>query len=412
MILRVPLILLLALFTAMAAAQESCQAEVKFATASCTGQMERCVVISVNSDRYGRKFIHEWQMGDGTTLRGKQIEHCYATYGSYHVVMNLIDSLNGNQIANELTRDLLIAPLPQIQSEAIGVGTEVPMAYTYEPLPGYVAQKVFWDFGDGQFGCGPKPTHVYDTAATITQRVLLTGMAGDRPFAICNSKEVQVRGPNVKARLVTDWFVAFEKKIPGNGRFLQDVTHLAMLNEKGEIVNAVSFTTKDVFIYIKPRTVYTIYAWRGNLFSNTATFNSGNEDEADENLKQAVLKMLVGDPIPFPAVTFDLDKTSLAPEALAAQLNTLKSYPYLFVDIGSYTHTGGRLERNSTVSHNRSEWLKNKFVEDGVDAARLRAVSVQDDKRLLNTCTGSATCAWEDSQFNRKTEFRIASPMK
>ena len=394
---------------APAQAQSNCDAEFQFKSAACTGQMERCITITVNVDPNGKKFIHEWNMGDGKTLRGKTVEHCYETFGTYHVVMSLIDSVDGHRIENELSRDLLIAPLPAINPSQLGLGVPVEAGYTYEPLPGFVTQKVFWDFGDGNFACGQKPSFIYDSAGTFTQRVLLQGMVGDMPFAVCNSKAIAVRGPNVKAKVLTEWFVALEKKMPENGRFLKDVTHLALLNEAGQLINAIALTTKDVFVYIKPRTNYTIYSWRGNLFSKSTSFNSGAEADADENLHQAILKITEGDPIPFPAFTFDLDK-SMAQSSLTEHVAVLNQYPFLFVDIGAYTHTGGRMERNGNLSKERSAWLKQRLVELGIAPERLRSVSVDDDKRLLNTCTGSTSCTWEDERFNRKAEFRMATP--
>lgn len=390
-------------------AQSTCDAEFQFGAVQCSRQMDRCVTISVNTDPQGKKFIYEWNMGDGKILRGKTIDHCYETFGTFHVVMSLIDSVRGTRIENELSRDLLIAPLPAINTVQTGVGQPITCGYSYEPLPGFVTEKVYWDFGNGSYACGPKPTALYDTAGVFTQRVLLKGMIGDKPYSICNSKEIEVRGPNIKAKILTDWFVAFEKKMPENGRFLQDVTHLAMLDEAGNLVNTVAMTTKDVYIFIKPRTQYTIYAWRGNLFSKSTSFQTGNESEADENLYQAILKITAGEPIPFPAFTFDLDKTS-ASGTLSEHHAMLTQYPYLFVDIGAYTHTGGRMERNTGLSKERSAWLKGKFIELGVAPDRVRPVSVEDDKRLLNTCAGSASCAWEDERFNRKAEFRIATP--
>lgn len=408
---RLALAALIVLIKLPASAQSDCAAEIEMATAFCTGLTERCVTISVNSDPSGRIFIHEWDMGDGTLLKGKTVDHCYATYGQYQVVMNLIDSLTGYKIKNELIKDLLIAPMPTIDPATYGVGLETKLSYTYNPLPGFTVEKVFWDFGDGNYGCGLSTTHAYDSAAKFVQRVLLKGQMAGRSFSVCNSNEIMVQGPNVKSRQITDWFVEIEKQLLGNGRFLKDGTHLALLNKAGDLITSISINTEDVYLNLLPQTTYSVYAWRGNLFSKLETFITGSQTEANQNLHEALLRLMDGSPMSFPAYQFDLDKTQPTNEAsLGAQLNVLKEHAYLNVAIGSYTHSGGYFEHNLMISSQRSEWLKQFFVSSSISAERLRVISVTDDKRLLNSCIGTSKCDWEDERLNRKTEFRITSP--
>ena len=392
------------------AQSQRCDAEIQMTNKPCEGETNRCVIISINSDKYGRKFKHEWEMGDGTILKGKTIEHCYANDGQYHVVMNLIDSLNGNKIRNELAKDLFIVPVPIIHSTNAGVGQESTLTLTYSTLPEFKMQNVFWDFGDGNFSCSAAATHVYDSASKFKQRVLVQGILGGQFAEVCTSKEILVQGPNVRAKILTDWFTAFEIKMPGNGRYLKDVTHLAFLDNSGNFIQTLALA-KDEYVNLQAQTKYSIYAWRGNLFSKMESFTTGSAMDINQDLHQAVLRMIADNPIPLPAFQFELDNVKPANEALlSTQLSALNQYPYLHVAIGTYTHTGGYFERNEALSKQRSEGLKQFFVRNNVTTTRLRVVSANDDKRLLNSCTGSNTCAWEEERLNKRTEFKIVSP--
>lgn len=56
--------------------------------------------------------VYEWDMGDGTRLRGTNIRHCFPSAGSYEVQLNVIDSISGFVFYNQAKYKLNIqAPM-------------------------------------------------------------------------------------------------------------------------------------------------------------------------------------------------------------------------------------------------------------------------------------------------------------
>jgi outer membrane protein OmpA-like peptidoglycan-associated protein len=54
--------------------------------------------------------IYEWNMGDGSRKRGLEVEHCYDAPGTYHVELNLVDTISGFLFMNQTGYDLEIRP--------------------------------------------------------------------------------------------------------------------------------------------------------------------------------------------------------------------------------------------------------------------------------------------------------------
>lgn len=107
---------------------------------------------------------YEWDLGDGTKIKGLEAQHCYAYSGDYTVQLNIIDTTTNQIFFTESSYQINLAPIttPYIEMK----GKLQPL----EPInfngsksklsKGKITDLV-WDFGDGQKAMGLKAKHTY-----------------------------------------------------------------------------------------------------------------------------------------------------------------------------------------------------------------------------------------------------------
>jgi OOP family OmpA-OmpF porin len=103
-------------------------------------------------------------------------------------------------------------------------------------------------------------------------------------------------------------------------------------------------------------------------------------------------------------IVFAANKATIRPESfgkLDEAVKVLSAYPALALEISGHTDTSGDAARNTTLSQERAEAVKEYFVGKGVAAERLTAVGRGSDAPLGDNATreGRAT--------NRRIEFKI-----
>jgi hypothetical protein len=402
--------LLLVLFVTIAAPLLGQTDLVKqFEGITCQQTGGKCISIKIKTDPGGRKFLYEWNMGDGGCQRGTDIEYCYAGYGMYHVALRLIDEKNGRRIEDELTKDVLVSALPQISvPEKILAGQ--PGLYTFScDIPGFIPQKVYWNFGEEEYYSGTKASHTFEAPGLNHIDVLATGFLHGQYKEFCTSLPVVVAGEhNLEKAPFQDLFTRKEKQLPANGRFLQDNIHLALIDVKNpDMPLRITFDDLAYHINVKPETAYTVYAWKGNVFTKQVNFFSGSDMEAPGRWKAAVQHLISLEPEHLDPVVFKLDASTADTGMLSRNILILKQNTWLQIGMGVYTHTGGHPGRNEKLSQQRLAWLSNYLAEQGIDAKRISVFTSKEDYRLTNTCTGLGNCEVEDAALNGKSEFKV-----
>ena len=107
---------------------------------------------------------YEWDMGDGTKIRGLQAEHCYAFAGDYKVELNIIDTTSNQLFFTESTYEISVAPIttPYIEIKGDFMPTQtIDFNGTKSKIPQVKLTDLIWDFGDGHKAMGLKVKHTY-----------------------------------------------------------------------------------------------------------------------------------------------------------------------------------------------------------------------------------------------------------
>lgn len=107
-------------------------------------------------------FKVEWELGDGTILKGVEVEHCYKTTGDYDISLNVVDALTGKFQYREASYLLSVKNVEQVVITSVDncfVNEDVRFDGFKTNLPGISIQDYFWDFGDGTKAIGNSQTH-------------------------------------------------------------------------------------------------------------------------------------------------------------------------------------------------------------------------------------------------------------
>ncbi|MGE0089063.1 MAG: PKD domain-containing protein [Bacteroidales bacterium] len=109
-------------------------------------------------------FMYEWDLGDGTKIRGNEVEHCYNEPGEYTVLLNVIDRLTGEVYFNEAAYQVPVEDIEQVYincPDSVVVGQEIEFDGKRTNLKNFDIRSYHWDMGDGRRTRGISTTHVY-----------------------------------------------------------------------------------------------------------------------------------------------------------------------------------------------------------------------------------------------------------
>lgn len=141
---------------------------------------------------------YEWNFGDGYKARGLVTHHCYDGPGTYHVELNLIDTLLNFLFLNQTEYELVVQDTEQVYIDCpdrIGVGQAFEVNAEKSVHQGCAIEKYFWEMGDGFRETASRFIHSYDLPGTYEIRLGVTGSpneAGDLVCKTCITKTVEV----------------------------------------------------------------------------------------------------------------------------------------------------------------------------------------------------------------------------
>ena len=145
---------------------------------------------SISTDEDGTIQDWRWQFGDGSTGRGRVVEHRYTRSGTFDVLLEVIDDDGGSGFFNDSVTvgDNMI---PQAAFSFLPTTPKVDetvifnAASSSDPDGSIVAYE--WDFGDGSTGIGQSVGHIFRQAATRVVSLTVTdneGMQGTASQAL------------------------------------------------------------------------------------------------------------------------------------------------------------------------------------------------------------------------------------
>lgn len=161
--------------------------------------VELCVELDarVSVDSAAGPLSYRWLMGDGTTLTGATVAHCYAERRRYTVQLDVVDEKTGEirtaekLIPVDFTQEIV---LNFQASPANGrVGQRIVFDALDSQLPLCENVVVLWDFRDGSVANGRRVEHVFRRPGNYTVRMALRGNGPDTcPDSHCVTRLVGV----------------------------------------------------------------------------------------------------------------------------------------------------------------------------------------------------------------------------
>ena len=193
----------LSLLPALARAQTTpAEADAPPAAANCgpVQPAELCVDFDATRsvDAAAGPLEYRWHMGDGTTLTGLTITHCYAKRDRYQVVLDVVVPATGEVRPAEKTFDVDLLRKPVLNfsvgpTRTVRVGQAVAFDALDSVLPECQAVVVVWDFRDGSIAQGRQAAHTFRKPGRFPVRMSLRGYGpGACAASNCVSQEVIV----------------------------------------------------------------------------------------------------------------------------------------------------------------------------------------------------------------------------
>ena len=142
-------------------------------------------------------FTYEWHMGDGTTLTGPTVSHCYKERKNYVVQLDVIVEKTG-----EVRRGQKYIPVNLVQQDIVDftastttVRVGQPMSFDSPEAQLLECRNIqyIWDFRDGTVVQGRTAQHIFRRAGTYSVRFSMRGYGSESCVAShCVSRQIVV----------------------------------------------------------------------------------------------------------------------------------------------------------------------------------------------------------------------------
>ena len=199
--MRLPLLLPLILLLGILARPAQAQAPGDTVSVDCPRPQAPNHCVDFNAERSvdakagPQEYI--WRMGDGTTLTGFKISHCYKELKNYTVEMDVRLTKTGEVRRKERTYQVKLADQELLDftmsATKVHVGEPVVFESPDAILPACQNMRLTWDFRDGLLAGGRRATHSFRKAGVFQVRLSLRAY-GSPPCtdSHCVSREITV----------------------------------------------------------------------------------------------------------------------------------------------------------------------------------------------------------------------------
>ena len=148
-------------------------------------------------DSLAGPFTYRWLMGDGTTLTGPVVSHCYKERKNYVVQLDVVVEKTGEVRRGQkyIPVDLLAQDVVDFtaQPSRVRVGESVAFAAPESQLLACRNVQLIWDFRDGVVTQGRTAQHVFRRPGTYAVRFSMRGYGSNAcTTSHCVSREVVV----------------------------------------------------------------------------------------------------------------------------------------------------------------------------------------------------------------------------
>ena len=414
-------ILLLLISQHVCAQQNAASMEFFNSLSDCAGSLGgwKCLELDLSSEAAmendsTKVYVYSWNLGDGNRKQGNKIDHCYDQFGSYQVTMDLIDAETNTVIRNELSSTVHL--YPEIQPAIITRTENLPPSFMefsckYNYAERFEPDRVYWRI-DGVYYEGNTIVHSFHSAGVYLIEMGIeknTDLIGT--VTACATTEITIKESDVWTSQIINFIETAREKIVAGPFAGSDV--FCLIKPKSEKIESsiipINFLMSQV--NLKEGQEYEIILFSGNLFTqkkqlNTHGITGNNLYRALKDTVSAFLRQ----PLTFlKTAAFEKDKTNqlLNESELKQTAELLLQNPYIKIEIGSYIHSGSRIEKGIQTSLQRATFIKDTLVKYGVSAERISIASPEYNKALMSTCSAVPDCNWENKALNGKVEFKI-----
>lgn len=360
--------------------------------------------------------VYEWDLGDGTKMRGLSVKHCYSNPGNYSVQLNIVDKGSGALFYNELGYDFAVEParLLYINSrDTFMQGKTAVFSSEQAEIPGYKIGDRYWFFGDGKFARGIKAEHAYNKEGEylVQLGVLARNDSTGKLEKLCTQKLVLVKDSNwIKTRQtsltkvvwppprnIDSTFHAKEggdinfrvhlgsskENIPVNSKVFSDLGDVKKTREKGlyhytsgqvkKVVEAIPYYRKARQRGFKSAVVISFY--KDSILPRQEKSMQG-EIPATPQISVSIDTSKV---LWTMNVFFEFNQAHFSPifnERLDSVCGRLKADSKLELIILAVSDTVGPSEYNYKLSKRRAESVQKYLKRNGISKKRLDVISL------------------------------------
>ncbi|MGB0404181.1 MAG: PKD domain-containing protein [Salibacteraceae bacterium] len=184
--------------------KDICNAEYKITSMdiymNCTSSIDpkKCVQLSIENEISAeeKEVVLQWNMGDGTLLEGRSIEHCYNEQGNYVVSLNVLDATDRSIIQSEEIQTEVVTlngySIDIISDNKAKINESISFDYATLFMPGYILTELIWDFGDGEYSCDYQNSHSYNVPGSYTVATYATIKSKTSTFVVCDKKTILI----------------------------------------------------------------------------------------------------------------------------------------------------------------------------------------------------------------------------
>lgn len=364
-------------------------------------------------DFEGKEFLFQWQMGDGTSLEGMEINHCYDKPGNYTAVLALLDPITKVIIDEEAhvaikINDTFNLELNEIESAEVNQLIVFDYTLSY-PEASYSIDEVYWHFGDNTFSCEKNPKHIYSTPGRFRVNLLMKLSSDSNNEILCASDTILMSMKNPAKSLLRGVFDSLKIE----SRFLADDIHYTLLSKQDN--RFIETKRQDS---LPAGEIYKILAYRGAMVFDSPEIVT-NADASNEEVLSLIntsTKSLAGTkPLGFHSIFFELDQDALSKKnkkVLKKNVELLKRFPMLGLAIGVYTNSKGSLIKGVELSIQRGTLIQDYMIENGIAAHRIKVMNPDNSRSLINSCVTGKNCDYADPSLDRRADFKILNNLK
>jgi hypothetical protein len=379
----------------------------------------KCIELDLSSEAAlendsTKNYIYSWTMGEGSRKQGDKIEHCYDEFGSYQVKMDLIDPETHTVIRNELSATVElypeIRPVIAIRTENL-LPSFLEFDCDYDHAGIFEPDNIYWRI-DGKYYEGKTAAHSFHVAGIyviemgIEKNTELTGS-----LTACATKEITIRESDIWTMQIVTFLDNAREEVKTGPFSKSDVFCLLMPQDGPRESIIVPINLLMTQQHLMANREYEVLLFSGNVFTGRKQLKThgftGNE--LYKVLKDTV-SSFVGETLnvfPSLAITKTNSSEVLPDDDVKRIADLLMHNPLFKIQIGSYIHSGSRMDKGVQASLQKATFVKDMLIRNGVAAERISIASPENNKALVNTCSSMPDCNWENKTLNGKVEFKI-----